>query len=503
MTRRAVADICLILEGTYPYVAGGVSTWTHDLVKSQKHLTFHLVLLLPSGMDLTSRYTIPDNVTGVTRVFVQELPEGVGRSRWTDRLLDQIQVPLLSLQSQGGLADVKRILELLGPHQEKLGRRILLNSKSAWTLLRRMYDSSLRGSSFLDYFWSWRSSLAGLYSVLLSDLPRAGLYHAVSTGYAGLYAARARLQTNRPVLLTEHGIYTNERRIEIAMADWLYETPSEDLNAEETRRDLKSLWVDTFTSYSRACYAACTKIITLYEGNQRLQVEDGADSAKLEIIPNGVDYDRFSQVQRDSPPRPPGVALIGRVVAIKDVKTFIRACAILRTRLPEVRVWVLGPTGEEEDYFQECLDLVGFLALEDTLTFTGKVRLEDYLGRIDVIALTSISEAQPLVILEAGAAGIPTVATDVGACREMILGRSSESPALGPGGAVTPLSNPGATAQALVRLLMDRNWYQQCAGAIQSRVRRYYNKLDLDRTYRELYESCRMQPVVAQTESDG
>ena len=42
------------------------------------------------------------------------------------------------------------------------------------------------------------------------------------------------------------------------------------------------------------------------------------------------------------------------------------------------------------------------------------MRLDEYLPRVDAIALTSLSEAQPLTVLEAGAAGIPTVATDVG-----------------------------------------------------------------------------------------
>ena len=40
--------------------------------------------------------------------------------------------------------------------------------------------------------------------------------------------------------------------------------------------------------------------------------------------------------------------------------------------------------------------------------------------RIDVLVLTSISEGLPLVILEAAAAGVPLVSTDVGACRELL-----------------------------------------------------------------------------------
>ena len=48
MNKQSEADICLILEGTYPYVAGGVSSWTHDLIRAQPDLSFHLLTLLNS-----------------------------------------------------------------------------------------------------------------------------------------------------------------------------------------------------------------------------------------------------------------------------------------------------------------------------------------------------------------------------------------------------------------------------------------------------------------------
>jgi glycosyltransferase involved in cell wall biosynthesis len=363
-------------------------------------------------------------------------------------------------------------------------------------MLLRMYQDQHKDSSFLDYFWTWRALLGGLYSLLLHELPPARLYHAISTGYAGVFAARGAFEAGRPVLLTEHGIYTNERRIEISMADWLYELPLKNLSIGQSRQNLKDLWINTFVSYSRACYESCSKIITLYEGNQAFQIEDGAPASKLEIIPNGIDFPRYSSIERDPEEHPPRVALIGRVVPIKDVKTFIRAIANLKSMIPDLEAWILGPTDEDEEYFRDCQTLVSHLSLDGTLEFKGRVKLDEYLGRIDVIALTSISEAQPLVILEAGAAAIPSVATDVGACREMILGRSSESPALGDGGVVTELSNPTATANGLARLLMDGEFYQSCCRAIQERARRYYNKKDLDKTYRDLYEHYRKLETV-------
>jgi hypothetical protein len=67
MNGKPPADVCLILEGTYPYISGGVANWANDLLHAQRDLSFHLVCLMPRNADLTQRYTVPDNVTGVTR----------------------------------------------------------------------------------------------------------------------------------------------------------------------------------------------------------------------------------------------------------------------------------------------------------------------------------------------------------------------------------------------------------------------------------------------------
>jgi polysaccharide biosynthesis protein PelF len=489
------ADVCLVLEGTYPYVAGGVSSWVHDLLQAHAGLRFSLVSLLPDPSWVKDRkYDMPGNVVELRHVYLQRLPAGRRSIGKTEALFRRLEPALLSLQSRAGLKELRTFLEAL-PRQDRgqYGREAWLNSEAAWALLLRMYEASMPETSFLDYFWTWRSLLGGLFSVACADLPRARVFHPVSTGYAGLLAARARIELGRPVLLTEHGIYTNERRIEIAMADWLFETPHGNLGIDKPKRDLKDIWVDTFVSYSKACYDAADLIVTLYTGNQEFQRRDGAQPEKLRIIPNGIDPQRFAKIARIAD-RPPTIALIGRVVPIKDVKTFIRAAGILREQLPDLKALVLGPTEEDEAYYAECRAIVQHLGLGATVEFKGRVRLEDWLGQIDAIVLTSISEAQPLVILEAGVAGVPSVATDVGACREMILGRADETPALGPGGAVCPLSNPAAVAAALLELLTNHEWRQRCGQAIRERVARHYNKADLDATYGALYRELAAMP---------
>src|SRR5258708_9355081 len=104
-----------------------------------------------------------------------------------------------------------------------------------------------------------------------------------------------------------------------------------------------------------------------------------------------------------------------------------------------------------------------------------------------VNVLTSLSESQPLSVLEAGAAGIPTVATNVGACREILFGRRDEQPALGDGGILTDVSSPEQTAAAIAVLLRDRDRRRRRRLAMQERVKRYYDLNLFDDAYPTLY----------------
>src|SRR4051812_27993088 len=78
------SDVCLVLEGTYPYVAGGVSSWVHDIVKSLPETAFSLLHIgARAGSYGAPRYELPANVTGMTELYCQgaeKLDERVVRS---------------------------------------------------------------------------------------------------------------------------------------------------------------------------------------------------------------------------------------------------------------------------------------------------------------------------------------------------------------------------------------------------------------------------------------
>lgn len=483
------ADVCLILEGSYPYITGGVSGWAHGLIKEQSHLSFHICSIMPRDGELTLRYDLPSNVVGLTTIRLNDLPAGADiNTMLAGRMHRALREPLAKLTSNKTmqLADLKTIMDVLRSTRVSLGTQALLDREEAWQQLVDLYEKAFPDHSFLDYFWSYRAIAGGVYSTLLAPLPAADIYHAMSTGYAGLMGARAKVETGKPVFVTEHGIYTNERRIEVTAADWLEATSSKALTIDKPRRDLRDMWIDSINNFSRVCYEASDRIITLFAGNQKPQIEDGAPLEKLQVIPNGVDIRRFSALAHRRQASPT-IGLIGRVVPIKDIKTFIRACGLLRQTAPDMKAFIIGPVDEDEDYFNECANLVQLLGLEGTITFTGQAKVDDYLPMLDVLVLTSISEAQPLVMLEAGAAGIPIVATDVGSCRELIEGTPEEAPALGMGGIVTPLASPASTADAIFTLLSDNALYETASNVIRTRVAQYYNEGIQHQAYRTLY----------------
>jgi glycosyltransferase involved in cell wall biosynthesis len=312
------------------------------------------------------------------------------------------------------------------------------------------------------------------------------VYHSISTGYAGLYAVSAARTMGARSAVTEHGIYTNERRIDIVMADWIVDTIRSSLGGRDERTDVRGFWIEAFESYARIVYASADKITTLYGANQSFQRALGAAEEKLQVIPNGIVLERFDKIVPGQAKRPTA-ALIGRVVPIKDIEAYIAAAAVVKAAIPDAEMLLIGPTDEDEDYFALCTRRIEEAGLQDTIVFTGKVDIIDYLGRIDVLVLTSISEAQPLVLLEAGAARIPCVTTDVGSCREIIEGAPDEEPNIGVAGRVAPPMDAQAIGLAIVELLGDPELRRKCGETLRRRVEKYFTSELSARRYADLY----------------
>jgi glycosyltransferase involved in cell wall biosynthesis len=212
-------------------------------------------------------------------------------------------------------------------------------------------------------------------------------------------------------------------------------------------------------------------------------------------VPNGIEVEKFAVANnpRDWSERPFKVGLVGRVVPIKDIKTFLRAIQLANMETP-IQAYVLGPTDEDADYYYECLELTKLLGIQKNVTFTGKVEVVEWLGDLDLNVLTSISESQPFSILEGWGAGLPSISTDVGACREMIEGRPGEDALLGPAGLVCPVATPQAIAEAIVTLARDPDRHRAMATSGFERLKRSYRLDQVFDAYRALYKGLATTP---------
>lgn len=503
MKTGQIVDVVLILEGTYPFVAGGVSSWVHGLILGMPDLSFGLIFLGASNERREKKYTLPPNVTFLFEIDLFEyLPDSFPplkkkSRRHREKAIAAVEQFCLDLLD-GHMASFDRVFEVLSAGI--LSIRDLAYSGLSWKLLKKVYDTRAGELSFIDFFWTWRYTTLPLLNLFYPRIPPARLYHSICTGWAGYLGVITKKRYNVPLLLTEHGIYLNERRIEISNSDWLdIKTKEDDLAIHTDMGHFKRMWIGLFNSMVKLCYDHCDAIFTLHDGNRQMQINSGASPNLIEVIPNGVDVKKLTPRSESRKARAGGkekkrtfrIGFVGRVVPIKDVKTLIRACRRVIDELPDTEVLLMGPTDEDEEYFTECQSLVELLQLGSKLRFLGRVNVHKFYPTLDVQVLTSISEGQPLVILEGYCYGVPVVATSVGACQEMIEGVSLEDRALGPSGFVTRIGSPEETAGALLKILHNPALRGQMAESSRQRVRRFYDYSRMIARYRDIYETHR------------
>ncbi len=499
--RAARADIALLLEGTYPFVAGGVSSWVNQIIRGFPDLTFALVFIGSRKQDYGDlKYRLPDNVVHLEchYLFEPRAAPQIHPVKGDPGVFDMVEKLHHHFRAPSAHGDGLALFQNLA--RELSGGRLVhedfLYSERAWEFICRNYREYCSDPSFVDYFWTVRTMHTPIWVLagVAADLIPVRAYHSVSTGYAGFLGALLKQKSGRPLILSEHGIYTKERKIDLFHAQWIAD------NRNVFQRDtteisyFRELWIKFFEAFGKICYDACDTIVALYEANRQRQITDGADDARTSCIPNGIDVARLAKLRAQRPPTPPPVlCLIGRVVPIKDVKTFIRAMRTVVNRMPEAEAWIAGPEEEDPGYANECRNLVAGLGLADKVKFLGFQRIDDLMPKIGLVILSSISEALPLVLLEGYAAGVPAVCTDVGSCRQLIYGVDPEDRAYGASGTVVGIADPQALALAALELLSDHNKWRAASAAAMRRVEGLYTQEQMFARYRAIYEKLAWQ----------
>lgn len=199
--------------------------------------------------------------------------------------------------------------------------------------------------------------------------------------------------------------------------------------------------------FSSWMYRRVSRVIAVSSAIRRRLIErDHVPPARINVVPNSVPPARDADGDTLSLPAEfgdgPLIGMIARLQPEKGVTSFLKAAAHVAKELPAARFVVVG----DGPLWKEMLGLAEVLGVRERVLFLGfRPDAQALIELMDVVAVPSVSEGTPLVVLEAMAAGTPVVASRVGGIPDQIChGRE---------GILVPPGDPRALADALLVLL--------------------------------------------------
>ena len=211
----------------------------------------------------------------------------------------------------------------------------------------------------------------------------------------------------------------------------------------------------------------------------------GFPLAKIHTIRNGVDLDRFTPALRtearaeiEARPGAIRIVIVGRLLQVKDHRTFLEALRILCDEGIDVAAFIVG----DGPLAQDLRSRVAALNLESAVTFLGnRVDVQRVLAACDIAVSSSTSEGLSNTVLEAMATGIPVVATNVGGTGELVVH--------GETGLLVPPGSPADLAAALAPLARDPERREALGAAGRLRAETDFSSAGMVEKYEELYLS--------------
>ncbi len=430
-------SVLMTTEGTYPYSAGGVSTWCDALLRNTPDVRWTLLPLMMNP-HIEQKFDPPSNVRKIVTVplwgieepseFNSDIPFGQlydrKRRTGTDVIEREFLPPFRELLriicfDPGDSAALGNVFVALEDYFRKRDYNETFKSRPVWLAFKQIVEECARSLTTrnvrpgpkhqMPSLFDLTECLRWLYHfliVLAVRVPKTDVTHATAAAFCGIPCITARVRNRTPMLLTEHGVYLREQYLFLSRFHRLF--------------FCKQFLINLITAVVRANYHFADIVAPVCHYNTRWEVAHATPQHKIRVIHNGVDPDFFAaspKLHGD-----PHVVATARIDPLKDIETLLRVAARMKSTHPRVKFTVYGSVADEA-YHRRCLALRRHLGVEDTVSIgTATTDVVAAYRDADVVLLTSISEAFPYSVIEAMSCEKAVVASDVGGVGEALEG---------------------------------------------------------------------------------
>jgi glycosyltransferase involved in cell wall biosynthesis len=360
-------------------------------------------------------------------------------------------VKILYLITKSNWGGAQRHVFDLAVAAKKNGQEVVVALGGEGVLRDRLREAGIPTRSVQEM---WRdislvkdfTSLIKIFKIIRAERP--DILHVHSPKAAGLGSFVARLLGIKKIIYTVHGFAFNEDRpyyqkVAIVFFSWL-------------------------------TLLFSTHIVLLYEKEKRQTDLFPGVAHKLRIISQGINPPTFyaaasarQLLQKNTTIPLDKKTIVGTIGELHPSKGYIyaiNAIEKLKSHLPNVLFYIIGE-GEQRKYLES---LIKEKKLEEYVVLAGTIpHAAEYLRAFSIFLMSSIKEAFPYVILEAGTAGLPVIATTVGALPEVITDMES--------GILIQSKKSDEVFHSLLFLLEHKNAQREYARNLQEKVKREYS----------------------------
>lgn len=501
-------DIAVVMESTYPFTAGDTAVSVQNIIRHNPDLTFGVIHIADnSNAPTKSMFELPANVKWVDVIYlesteVSEKFSGLVSSPVTD---EQVREVLDAIESSvtGNHEPMHALYEnAINPQTRTwsawgaLGHREFMNA--AIKAAGKADDISLSQLFDLAYNFFLR-----IYTLLDRVLPTARVYHAHSSGNAGLVAAAGAVQNKGKFFLTEHNLNIRDSINKLLSRDFNRRVTSE-APLKLTTDTFERFWTQWWLELGALNYAEAELITYLYPQAVAEAQELGGAQEKAEVLPDGIEWEdleipriwRQQAVPKLERKISWKLAVVGDFQPSKGIIELIDAVKLMVDGgKTDVRVDLLKPadgsTTDEPEYYSRCVAHIKQLSVENYVRLRDVKDARDVMHEYDALVVPSFQESQPQAALVAMTMGVPIIGSSVGGMNALVTEELSDAQhkKIGASGELVPPGDSAALATLMAKLTQSPELYRAWHENALARIKAFYLLPQVMRRYNAIYRN--------------